>query len=83
MNVNSVYFCRLSLKNIAYIGLRSVDPMERFIADKFNIKMLGIDVSSLKMKFVFWEFITIDKYSLIIFLFFISIFIAAVHLIGY
>lgn len=37
--------CRLSLKNIAYIGLRSVDPMERLIAEKFNIKMLGMDVS--------------------------------------
>lgn len=37
--------CRLSLKNVAYIGLRSVDPMERLIAEKFNIKMLGMDVS--------------------------------------
>lgn len=41
------FICRLSLKNIAYIGLRSVDPMERLIAEKFNIKMLGMDVSSL------------------------------------
>lgn len=52
-------FCRLSLKNIAYIGLRSVDPMERLIADKFNIKMLGMDVSALNMGFHFEKIIII------------------------
>lgn len=36
---------RLSLRNLAYIGLRSVDPMERLIADKFNVKMFGMRVS--------------------------------------
>jgi len=34
---------KLSLKNVAYIGLRSVDPMEKLIAEKFNIKMLGME----------------------------------------
>lgn len=36
---------RLSLQNLAYFGLRSVDPMERLIADKFNIKIFGMRVS--------------------------------------
>lgn len=40
-----LHIFRLSLKNVAYIGLRQVDPMERLIAEKFNVKMLGMDVS--------------------------------------
>lgn len=36
---------RVSLKNLVYIGLRSIDPYERLIAKKFNIHLYGMRVS--------------------------------------
>lgn len=34
---------RLSLKNVAYIGLRSVDPFERAVINKYGITAFGMD----------------------------------------
>lgn len=36
---------RISLKNLVYIGLRSIDPYERLIAKKFNMNLYGMRVS--------------------------------------
>lgn len=44
---------RLSLKNVAYIGLRSVDPLEKVILKKFNVAAYGMDVSFKMMNTLF------------------------------
>lgn len=36
---------RIPAKNIAYIGLRSVDPYERLIAEKVGVHLYGMRVS--------------------------------------
>lgn len=40
-----VFWNRISLKNLVYIGAHSIDPYERLIADKFNIHLYGMRVS--------------------------------------
>lgn len=39
------FFFRLSLKDIVYIGLRSIDPLEKLIMSKFNVNAYGMEVS--------------------------------------
>lgn len=34
---------RLSIRNVAYIGLRSVDRYERLVIEKFGITAFGIE----------------------------------------
>lgn len=43
--ISFVFLNRVSLKNLVYIGLRSIDPYERLIAKKFNIHLYGMRVS--------------------------------------
>lgn len=45
LTIEFFYLFRLSLKNLVYIGLRSVDPYERLIAKKFNVHLYGMKVS--------------------------------------
>lgn len=48
-------FFRLSLKDIVYIGLRSIDPLEKLIMNKFNVHAYGMEVSSTKNKTRIYE----------------------------
>lgn len=43
--INLVYigFFRLSIRNVAYIGLRSVDRYERLVIEKFGITAFGME----------------------------------------
>lgn len=47
-----VYFVvhRIGFKHLVYIGCRSIDPYERFIAKKFNVHLYGMRVSR-----VYWS----------------------------
>lgn len=38
-----IWTYRLSLKNVVYIGLRSVDPMERHIAEQHDMLIYGME----------------------------------------
>jgi len=36
-------FIRLSIRNVAYIGLRSIDRYERLVIEKFGITAFGME----------------------------------------
>lgn len=38
-----IYIYRLSIRNVAYIGLRSVDRYERLVIEKFGISAFGME----------------------------------------
>lgn len=38
-----IYFYRLSIRNVAYIGLRSIDRYERLVIEKFGITAYGME----------------------------------------
>lgn len=38
-----VFIYRLSIRNVAYIGLRSVDSYERLVIEKFGISAFGME----------------------------------------
>lgn len=38
-----IYIYRLSIRNVAYIGLRSVDSYERLVIEKFGISAFGME----------------------------------------
>lgn len=37
------FFYRLSIRNVAYIGLRSIDRYERLVIEKFGITAYGME----------------------------------------
>lgn len=38
-----VFIYRLSIRNVGYIGLRSVDSYERLVIEKFGISAFGME----------------------------------------
>lgn len=38
-----LFFYRLSIRNVAYIGLRSIDRYERLVIEKFGITAYGME----------------------------------------
>lgn len=38
-----ISFYRLSIRNVAYIGLRSIDRYERLVIEKFGITAYGME----------------------------------------